>query len=334
MMRTGIRYLKERMKIIVLYLVFSGIFLVVFALYDIRLDAVGYAFLLALVLMLGFGGSDFCRYYKRARQLEEAKERILVNPACLPEADGRIEELYQQIVTRLEEEMTELESSIRISRQEMKDYYGMWVHQIKTPISALHVLMQSETETAESGLKIRAMRQELFKIEQYVEMVLTYLRMEEMGADLVFKQYSLDEIVKQAVRKYSQMFILKKIRLDYEPLNTEVITDEKWLLFVIEQILSNALKYTKKGSIHIYMEGGNLVIEDTGIGIWPEDLPRVFEKGFTGYNGRTDKKSTGIGLYLCKSVLTKMNHQIRLESEVDRGTKVYLGLERKKIRME
>ena len=82
------------------------------------------------------------------------------------------------------------------------------------------------------------------------------------------------------------------------------------------------------------MEGGNLVIEDTGIGIWPEDLPRVFEKGFTGYNGRTDKKSTGIGLYLCKSVLTKMNHQIRLESEVDRGTKVYLGLKRKKIRME
>ena len=258
----------------------------------------------------------------------------MVNPACLPEADGLIEELYQQIVTRLEEEMTELESSIRISRQEMKDYYGMWVHQIKTPISALHVLMQSEPETAESGLKIRAMRQELFKIEQYVEMVLTYLRMEEMGADLVFKQYSLDEIVKQAVRKYSQMFILKKIRLDYEPLNTEVITDEKWLLFVIEQILSNALKYTKKGSIHIYMEGGNLVIEDTGIGIWPEDLPRVFEKGFTGYNGRTDKKSTGIGLYLCKSVLTNMNNQIRLESEVDRGTKVYLGLERKKIRME
>ena len=91
----------------------------------------------------------------------------------------------------------------------------MWVHQIKTPISALHVLLQSEPETAESGLKIRAMRQELFKIEQYVEMVLTYLRMEEMGADLVFKQYSLDEIVKQAVRKYSQMFILKKIRLDY-----------------------------------------------------------------------------------------------------------------------
>lgn len=175
---------------------------------------------------------------------------------------------------------------------------------------------------------------ELFKIEQYVEMVLTYLRMEGMSSDLSFDICSLDSIIRQAVRKYSQMFILRKIRLEYTAVETKVLTDEKWTVFAIEQILSNALKYTPSGKISIYMEEACLVIEDTGIGIWPEDLPRVFEKGFTGYNGRTDKKSTGIGLYLCKSVMDKLMHKIWIQSEAGKGTKVYLSFERKSIRHE
>ena len=121
---------------------------------------------------------------------------------------------------------------------------------------------------------------------------------------------------------------MKKIKLDYETVNSRVLTDEKWLVFVLEQLLSNALKYTRSGRISIHMEGKELVVEDTGIGIQAEDLPRVFEKGFTGYNGRTDKKSTGIGLYLCKSVMDKLRHQIRIESEVGIGTKIYLNLTR------
>lgn len=204
------------------------------------------------------------------------------------------------------------------------------------------------------------MKLELFKIEQYVEMALTYLRMEDMSSDMSFKLCSLDVMIKQAVRKYSQMFILKKIKLAYVPVETNVLTDEKWLVFVLEQILSNALKYTKSpaeyGKIAIYMEDDVyveqenyterdpmdspkrkercLVIEDNGIGISPEDLPRVFEKGFTGYNGRTDKKSTGIGLYLCKSVIDKLRHRIWIESEVGKGTKVYLSLVREPMRHE
>lgn len=109
-----------------------------------------------------------------------------------------------------------------------------------------------------------------------------------------------------------------------------VLTDEKWLVFVLEQILSNALKYTKSGSIHIYLSPDapkTLVIEDTGIGIAPEDLPRIFEKGYTGCNGRADKRSTGIGLYLCRQIMEKLSHTIRIESEMGVGTKVYLGLD-------
>ena len=113
-----------------------------------------------------------------------------------------------------------------------------------------------------------------------------------------------------------------------------MLTDEKWLVFVIEQILSNGLKYTKKGSISIYMEEDALVIRDTGIGISPEDLPRVFEKGFTGYNGRRDKKSTGIGLYLCKSILDRLGHKIEIRSQVGQGTSVYLRLDRDTYRLE
>ena len=173
---------------------------------------------------------------------------------------------------------------------------------------------------------------ELFKTEQYVEMVLSYLRMEDMSSDLSLNWYETDQIVRQAVRKYSQLFILQRILLDYRKCEGRVLTDEKWMLFVLEQLLSNALKYTNKGSISIYMDPlkeGVLIIEDTGIGIQAEDLPRIFEKGFTGYNGRKDKKSTGIGLYLCKSICTKLNHGLTVESEVGKGTKVKLDLYRK-----
>lgn len=147
---------------------------------------------------------------------------------------------------------------------------------------------------------------------------------------LVFARYDLDALIRQAVRKYAPLFIRRKIILSYEPVHCEVLTDEKWLVFVLEQILSNALKYTKSGSIHIYLSPDapkTLVIEDTGIGIAPEDLPRIFEKGYTGCNGRADKRSTGIGLYLCRQIMEKLSHTIRIESEMGVGTKVYLGLD-------
>ncbi|MGB4381461.1 MAG: ATP-binding protein, partial [Bacillota bacterium] len=208
---------------------------------------------------------------------------------------------------------------------DMVDYYTTWAHQIKTPIAAMRLLLQSEQSETNSELL-----EQLFKIEQYVEMALQYLRLENISSDLVLKEHSLDTIVKQAVRKYSNSFIRKKIKLNYAELNHNVLTDEKWLVFVIEQILSNALKYTDSGEISIYMDDempDTLVIEDTGIGIAEEDLPRVFERGFTGYTGRIDKKATGIGLFLCKQILDRLSHTITIESQVGEGTKVKIGLD-------
>ena len=176
----------------------------------------------------------------------------------------------------------------------------------------------------------------MFKIEEYVNMVLQYLRLDG-GSDLVLNTYSLDDIVRQAVRKYAGMFVRRRLSLSYEPLNCQVLTDEKWLVFVIEQILSNSIKYTKRGGISIYMEeeeGKTLVISDTGIGIAPEDQPRIFEKGFTGYNGHSDKKSTGIGLYLCRRILSRLSHTISVESEPGKGTRIRINLDTARIEAE
>lgn len=191
-----------------------------------------------------------------------------------------------------------------------------------------------DTEDARTYELLQDMQTELFKTEQYVEMVLTYVRMEDMSGDLMLKEYALDNLVKQALKKYSRMFAMQKLALHYEALRVTVTTDEKWLVFVLEQILSNALKYTVEGSISIYMEDDWLVIEDTGIGICSEDLPRIFEKGFTGYNGRSDKKSTGIGLYLCKQIIEKLRCQIRVESKLGKGTRVLLYLMKENLQVE
>jgi len=256
--------------------------------------------------------------------------RITVNIEELPKASDLVEQDYQTLLTLLFEDKTKITSKADVSKTEMIDYYTLWAHQIKTPISAMRLLLQTEGSTQNNELSTQ-----LFKIEQYVEMVLGYLRIESISSDLVLSQYDLSNVVKQAIRKYATIFIGKKITLDFKEMDCLVLTDEKWLVFVIEQILSNALKYTKSGTISIYMEAEKtLVIKDSGIGIASEDLPRVFEKGFTGFNGRMDKKSTGIGLYLCKKILNKLSHKMTITSQVDLGTVVRIDLSSVKILIE
>ena len=294
-----------------------------------------YATVLSVSLFAAVGILGFIRYLRYANQTNQALEALPDELRTFPSARDLPDVYYQERIQQLFDYKAGLETESRINRQEMIDYYGLWAHQIKTPIAAMRLLLQTyeEEEMKEAGEAfIPSMKMELFKTEQYVEMVLSYLRMEEMSSDLSLQWYKIDEIVRHAVRKYSQLFILKKIRLDYQKCEGMVLTDEKWLLFVLEQLLSNALKYTPQGSISIHMESGEegmLIIEDSGIGIQAEDLPRIFEKGFTGYNGRKDKKSTGIGLYLCKTICRKLNHGLTIESEVGKGTKAKLDLYRK-----
>jgi len=318
-------YLKRNIAFISAALISLGIFLSVFSLYSLPLEAVGYAALLTSVFLLVIGIFGFISFYKRHKALKDLKNSITISGCMFPNPKDLIERDYQELIKSIDVNRTEIINEKDKAFRDMMDYYTIWAHQIKTPIAAMRLLLQSEQSDTNNELL-----EQLFKVEQYVEMVLQYLRTENMSGDLMFKRYPLDNIVKQAVRKYSKSFIRKKIKLNYEDLNYDVLTDEKWLTFVVEQILSNALKYTNEGEISIYMDSdspGTLIIEDTGIGIESEDLPRVFEKGYTGYNGRLDKKSTGIGLYLCKRILNKLSHTIAIESEVGKGTKVKIGLD-------
>lgn len=317
-------YLKGNLKNILLNLIFLLILMGVFVLYGITLEPFWYAVLICLWIGTIFFLYDFMKYYKKHHTLMVLRKQIDVNLIQLPVPHDLIEKDYQDNLKDLHTHRLELISTLDSKQTEMIDYYTLWAHQIKTPISAMRLLLQ--TESHELNKELLA---ELFKIEQYVEMVLGYLRIESTSSDLVFQKYELAPIIKQSIRKYASQFIRKNIKLEFNEMETIVLTDEKWLVFVLDQLLSNALKYTNRGTISIYMDSINptvLVIEDTGIGIAEEDLPRIFEKGFTGYNGRMDKKATGLGLYLCQRILSKLSHQINIKSSPKVGTKVMIDL--------
>ena len=317
-------------------IIFTGIvviFGILFYLYDIPFDAIIYGCELSFVWCAVCLFIDFYKYYKRHKLLHINREQFFDDAEQLPEYMDIIEYDYQELAKKLYQAKQELISKNRIAKKELLDYYGMWVHQIKTPIAALDILLQNtermlyqldEKEMMQKAISVSDMKMELFKIEQYVEMALNYLRVEDISSDLVFKKHELDDMVRQVIRKYAKIFISKKTKIDFKLTKACIVTDEKWFIFVLEQIISNALKYIKKGQIFIYMKEKSLVIEDTGIGIPAEDLPRIFEKGFTGYNGRENKKSTGIGLYLCKNIMDKLQWNITVDSEVGSGTKIYL----------
>lgn len=326
-------FLKIRKVPIIIFTGIVVIFGILFYLYDIPFDAIIYGCELSFVWCAVCLFIDFYKYYKRHKLLHINREQFFDDAEQLPEHMDIIEYDYQELAKELYQAKQELISKNRIAKKELLDYYGMWVHQIKTPIAALDILLQNtermlyqldEKEMMQKAISVSDMKLELFKIEQYVEMALNYLRVEDISSDLVFKKQELDDMVCQVIRKYAKIFISKKIKMDFKPTKACIVTDEKWFIFVLEQLISNALKYTKKGQISIYMKEKSLVIEDTGIGIPAEDLPRIFEKGFTGYNGRENKKSTGIGLYLCKNIMDKLQWNITVDSEVGSGTKIYL----------
>lgn len=324
------KYLKLHKKVIGMYFLFALIYGIIFALWKLPVVPVLYGTVLGLFTAAILWGRDYARFCRKHRQLESLVEEIKYTDSHFPETDGIIEEDYQEVIRSLYEEKQKITNQMNYQYTDMMEYYTIWVHQIKTPIAAMRLQLQGEDSE-----NTRELLDELQRIEQYVGMVLTYLRLDAESTDYVLKRYDLDGIVRQAVKKYASQFIRRKIRLVYEPLSCEVLTDEKWLLFVIEQILSNALKYTRSGEISITLEAPKtLCIRDTGIGISPEDLPRIFEKGFTGYNGRSDKKASGIGLYLCRRICRRLNHEITVASKVDEGTVVRIDLNRIKLEVE
>lgn len=319
-------YIKKNLKIYLLLIVFIFIFVLIFYLYNLPFEALFYSGLLCFVAALIVSIIDFNNYRKSYIDLKYLESNILNSKEDLPKSlDIRVE-YYQKIIERLHNEVEKLKIEDNKKMEGLVDYYSMWIHQIKTPIAAINFLLDNEE------IDVKAFRQELFKIERYVEMVLTYIRLGSETSDYVITSINLDEVVRENIKKYATLFINKKIKLNYVSHETYVISDKKWLGFAFEQLLSNAIKYTKSGGeISINISESKLIIEDNGIGIYEEDLPRIFEQSFTGLNGRYEKKSSGLGLYLCKKTLDKLQHKIEITSEINKGTKVIVSFPKKDI---
>ena len=306
------------------------IFTVSFALYGLPLGAVLYP----AALCAAAGGIILLLSLRKSRAVCQELSLMQHHPADLPDelpaAQSPQEQAYQALLLALHTDRQKLKSDMNARYHDMTEYYTVWAHQIKTPIAAIRLALQNE-DTPLS----RRLTGEVGRVEQYVQMALTYLRLGSDSSDYVIRSCALDDIVRPAVRRFAGEFIQRKIQLNYQMLNYTVITDEKWLGFVVEQVLSNALKYTPQGSVSIYMDPeGVLCIRDTGIGIAPEDLPRVFEKGYTGYNGRSHRKASGLGLYLCREILTRLGHSVSAESQVDHGTTIRIDLRQHKTIQE
>lgn len=310
----------RRFILLLLLIVFSIMGMFAFIFEDGR-SLLEYQLLLAFLLASFFLGMDLASAYKEYRnQLfyasgrpQTALEVLLFEKLALLEMDKK---------SRAIEEREKL--------NDLMDYYTLWAHQIKTPIAASSLLVgEIEDKKVKNQLE-----QELFKIESYVNIVLQYLRLESFHEDLVLKKENVEDLVKEIVKKYAIFFIQKGLSLNLHDLDRTIITDRKWFVVILEQVLSNSLKYTSQGGIEIYFQEDTLYIKDSGLGIQDADLLRVFERGFSGYNGRLTQQSSGLGLYLSKKIADELGHQISIASQVGQGTTVMISFSEKKMIFE
>lgn len=320
-------YLKEQKNLIFLTLANAAAFSAVLRLYHVTLKAAVYPIVLTCSILMLYLAVDFQKKKEKLQQLQDVFSGVTDS---YPEPDSQTEEAYQTFITDLKRQQKELTLTQEMRYQDMIDYYTTWAHQIKTPISAMRLKLQNE-DTPLS----RQLNSDLLRTQQYADMVMVYLRLDAPSSDYVLKTHSIDDLVRKSISTFASEFITRGLTLHLEPLEGTLITDEKWFCFVLEQLLSNALKYTRTGGISICMKPeATLCIADTGIGIAPEDMPRIFQKGYTGFNGRTDRHASGLGLYLCKRICDGLSIPIEVRSEPGRGTAVYLKLSQYHLKTE
>ena len=293
-----------------------------------QMRELGYAMTLCVAVCCVAFIASLLLLRRRLRALDSAARHLPEEPAALPAASTPAEHAWRELTEAYQAQARALEGRMREDARETADYYTLWLHQIKTPLAALNLLAESPGEIDRTLLK-----QETLKIEEYAAIALDYQRLQSIHSDLHLTRAPLYPLCCQAARRLRPLFQYGQIGLTLEPFEGHALTDSKWLLVVVTQVLTNALKYTPVGG-HITIRQdrpGLLTIEDTGIGIRPEDQARVFDRGFTGQTGRGQEKSTGIGLYLCKRICDELGHGIALTSQVGEGTRVTLDLRREEL---
>ncbi|MDO5403206.1 MAG: sensor histidine kinase [Eubacteriales bacterium] len=336
-------YLKSRVRIIAAVIITAVVWTVVFFLYSVPAAPIIYAYELLGFMSVVAVLFDYTAFYRKHKELKRAIKCDEIFHVRLYETNNQIEKDYQELVAHVIEQKHQAEDLRIKAMTQMRDYYCLWAHQIKTPIAAMDMLLKGKDEIdgTACSIDVSELKRQLFNVDFYVDAVMNYLRLEGLSSDFVFKTVSVNTVVKKAVKKFAAQFIGRKISISLKNLECNVKTDEKWLGFIIEQIISNAVKYTQTGGkIKIYMkETFNssyrvLVIEDNGIGILDEDIPRIFERGYTGYNGRMGTKSSGIGLYLSKKAADKLGVTLSIHSQLNKGTKVLIDITQKHMEHE
>ncbi|MFW5671993.1 MAG: sensor histidine kinase [Acetivibrio ethanolgignens] len=325
-------FIRQEAGNILIFLLLGAVNLFLWAAYDLPGEPVLYSLaadILFLVLFELFRAVGYCQ---GKRALEKALEADGLDISSLPGKEVALGEEYRRLVAKREEKLQGQLEKKEVQADGLKKYYGMWSHQIKTPIAGIRLLLSEEP------VDVRAVKRELYRIEQYVESTLWFQRIQEGNNDLLLRTYSTEDILKQVIKRNSPLLLRSDLKLELKPYDYPILTDRKWMEFILEQLLSNAAKYTKAGTVRIRVkdieEAVDILIEDTGIGIRQEDLPRIFEWGYTGWNGHENKKSTGIGLALCRQAAELLGHELVIDSELGKGTRATVRIYRPRVNLK
>ncbi len=285
------------------------------------------AFQISLLIFLLASVIQFFMYLAKVKRAEstsyDESDAFLSNDL--------IHQIYESNYLVLQNQFLTKKQADNDKQSELMDYFSLWIHQIKTPLSAMSLILQRQEEKTPDQLKLE---QELIYVNDYIHLALNYLKLEETGKELEIESVDVDTVIRTILKKYAILFIYNKISLDFKPTNMVIQSDKKWVQVLIEQLLSNSLKYTQTGTISIFAEPDQtLVIEDTGSGISKEDLPKIFEKGYTGLNGRLHDKSTGIGLFISRKITQRLNIALVIDAELGEGTTARIDFSRKDTRL-
>ncbi len=323
-------YLKDKTGFIIFYVVLmSFISSVVYldGLVKIRLENIVYinfSGLTFFLLYLLFDYFSMKKYYSVITYISKNNRKEIIT--SIPKAKNNEQALWSEILTNVYTEHQQKLNNLYEGKKENTEFVNSWVHEVKTPIAVSRLIIENSHNKSKNEI-LNSIEEEIDKIDSYIEQALYYSKIDDFSKDYFVNEISIEKVVKELVKKNAKTFINKKISIELLNLDVNLCTDKKWILFIIDQILSNALKYTnERGKIKIIVEENDketiLVMEDNGIGIKEEDLSRVFNNGFTGYNGRKEYKSTGMGLYLAKKLAVKLGHDITIESIYGKYTKV------------
>jgi signal transduction histidine kinase len=324
------RYLSDKKYLILFYIVqISFISLVNFFDRNNRLlySNYWYIVIVSTMLFLLYLSTDYFlkkRYYNSLKNLIDLFKRDWINN--IPDSPGYEQNLTNELLVKLYKETNEeLDENNNINKENI-EFISSWVHQIKTPIAVSKLLLEKNKNKPSRELT-DSIGEEIDKIEDNVQKILYFSQLNDFANDYVIEDVNLEEVSKECIKKYSGYFINKKIKILFDNLNLTVKSDKKWLAFIIGQIISNSLKYSKEGG-EIKITASKLAdesilkIQDNGIGIKKEDLPRVFKKSFTGFNGRQINNSTGMGLYLSHKLSKKLGHYLSIFSIPQNGTEI------------